>query len=66
MPDEDAPVSDYRRARQGIAVLFAAVAAVIVLLDSVGMGRPVDPVVLYGLVLASAGLLAVDLPGLKR
>jgi len=39
---------------------------VIVLADSLGVGRDVDPAVLYGLLLTAAGLLAVDLPGLHR
>ena len=39
---------------------------VIVLADSFQIGKPVDPAVLYGMLLTAAGLLAVDLPVMRR
>ena len=38
----------------------------IVIADSLGFGRPVEPLVLGALLITAAGLLAVDLPGMKR
>jgi hypothetical protein len=59
-------MGDYRYARQGGAVVLIGVTALIVIADSLGLGRPVEPFVLGSLLLAAAGLLAVDLPGLRR
>lgn len=57
---------DYRRTRQGAAIALIGVVVLIVLADSFNIGRPVEPIILYGLLLAAAGLLAVDIPGLRR
>lgn len=57
---------DYRIARQASALLLIALVVVIVLSDSLGIGRQVEPLILVALLVAAAGLLAVDLPDLKR
>jgi len=64
--DERRDDGDYRSVRQASAALCIGTVVVIVLADSLGIGRDVDPAVLYGLLLTAAGLLAVDLPGLHR
>lgn len=55
---------DYRRARTAGALVLIVVSGLIVLADSLGLGRPVEPLVLGALLITAAGLLAVDLPGL--
>lgn len=57
---------DYQTARQSSAGLLVVVAAVIVIADSLGIGRSVEPLVLFGLLVTAAGLLAVDLPLLRK
>jgi hypothetical protein len=57
---------DYRLARQASAVLLIATVVVIVIADSLGFGREVNPIILYGLIAAAAGLLAVDIPGMRN
>lgn len=66
MPDETPSDGEYRAARQWSAGLLTALVVVIVLGDQTGIMRPVEPATLFGLLLAAAGLLAVDLPGLRR
>ena len=63
---DGSPRSEYRLARQVSAFLLIAVVVVIVLGDVVSDHYEVDPLVLVPLLLASAGLLAVDIPGLRR
>ena len=60
------PGSEYLVVRRGIAVVLVAVVVVIVLADSLGLGRPVEPVILGALLLTAAGMVAVDLPALRR
>ena len=57
--------SEYRLVRQGIAISLVVLVIIIVLVDSVGLGRPVEPIILGALLLTSAGMVAVDLPGLR-
>lgn len=66
MAGENGQRGEYRQARQASAVLLIAVVVVIVLVDSLGLGREVEPLILTALLLAAGGLLAVDLPGLRR
>lgn len=64
---EDEPANvrlPYRQARQAAAILLIALVAVIVIGDMLMDGYAVDPLVLVPLLLAAAGLLAVDIPGL--
>lgn len=51
---------DYRVVRIGIAIALVGLVVLIVALDSVGVGRSVDPVVLFSLLLTAAGMVAVD------
>jgi hypothetical protein len=46
--------------RQALAVLMFSVVALIVVADSIGIGRRVDPVVLGILVTTGSALIAVD------
>lgn len=67
MGDEDEPTNDYRLARQVSAGLLIAVVGFMVIAGSFeGLGRPVEPIVLVSLLVAAAGLLSVDLPGLRK
>ena len=66
MSDEGRAPSEYRWARQVSAVLLIAVVVVIVVLDVVTDDYEVSPTILVPLLLAAAGLLSVDLPGIGR
>ena len=48
------------------AIILIAVAGLIVVFDSLSVGRPVEPLVLGALLITAGGLLAVDLPELRR
>lgn len=60
------PGSEYRAARQAIAVVLVGLVVLIVVVDSLGVGRPVEPIILGALLLTAAGMVAVDLPALRR
>ena len=64
--DEGRAPSEYRWARQVSALLLIAVVVVIVVLDVIADDYEVSPTVLVPLLLPAAGLLSVDLPGLRR
>ena len=66
MSDEGRAPSEYRWARQVSALLLIAVVVVIVVLDVITDGYEVSPTILVPLLLAAAGLLSVDLPGIGR
>ena len=66
MSDEQRAPADYRWARQVSALLLVAVVVVIVVLDVITEGYEVSPTILVPLILTAAGLLSVDLPGLRR
>ena len=66
MSDEGRVPSEYRWARQVSALLLIAVVVVIFVLDVIADGYEVSPTILVPLLLASAGLLSVDLPDLRR
>ncbi len=66
MADERRNGSSYRAARQTSAFLLIGVVVVIVLADSFGIGRQVEPFILVPLLLTAGGLLAVDLRSLGR
>ncbi len=66
MADERRNGSSYRAARQTSAFLLIGVVVVIVLADSFGIGRQVEPLILVPLLLTAGGLLAVDLRSLGR
>ena len=66
MSDERRAPSEYRWARQVSALLLTAVVVVIVVLDVITDGYEVSPTILVPLLLAAAGLLSVDLPGIGR
>lgn len=57
----------YREARQRSAFLLMVLVMVIVLGDVLGFSpyRP-DPLVVSSLLIAAGGMLAVDIPGLRR
>lgn len=57
---------EYRSARQAIALILVGLVVLIVAADSLGIGRPVEPVILAALLLTAAGMVAVDLPSLRR
>jgi len=57
---------DYRQARTAGAIILIVVSGLIVLVDSLNLGRPVEPLVLGALLITAGGLLAVDLPDLRR
>jgi hypothetical protein len=57
---------NYRDARQRSAFALVGLVIVIVVADSLSLGRTVEPLVLTPILLTAAGLLAVDLPGLGR
>lgn len=57
--------SEYRLVRQGIAIALVGLVVLIVASDSLGFGRPVEPVILGALLLTAAGMVAVDLPNLR-
>ena len=65
MSDERRPSSDYRWARQVAALLLIGVVVVILLLDVLVDDYDVSTAVLVPHLLTVAGLLSVDLPGLK-
>ena len=48
------------------AIILITVAGLIVLVDSLDIGRPVEPLILGALLITAGGLLAVDLPELRR
>jgi anti-sigma-K factor RskA len=66
MTGNDRPPSSsaYRTARQASAILLVAVVAFAVLLDAVRGNSP-QPLIVVPLLVAAAGLLAVDLPNLR-
>ena len=66
MSDEQPTISEYRWARQVSAVLLIGLVVVIVVLDVIADDYEVSPTVLVPLLLTAAGLLSVDLPGLRR
>ena len=66
MSDEGQAPSEYRWARQVSALLLVVVVVVIVVLDVIVDGYEVSPTILVPLLLTAAGLLSVDLPGLRR
>ena len=66
MSDEDQAPSEYRWARQVSALLLIGLVVVIVVLDVIADGYAVSPTILVPLLLAAAGLLSVDLPGIGR
>ena len=66
MSDEQRAPADYRWARQVSALLLITVVVVIVVLDVIADDYEVSPTVLVPLLLTAAGLLSVDLPGLRR
>jgi hypothetical protein len=57
---------DYRVVRMAGAIILILVAGLIVLFDSLSLGRPVEPLILGALLITAGGLLAVDLPDLRR
>ena len=57
---------DYRVVRMAGAIILILVAGLIVLFDSLSLGRPVEPLILGALLITAGGLLAVDLPELRR
>jgi hypothetical protein len=65
MSDERRPPAEYRWARQVSAVLLIAVVVVIVVLDVIVEAYEVRAPVLVPLLLTVAGLLSVDLPGVR-
>jgi hypothetical protein len=64
--DEQPTASEYRWARQVSALLLVVLVVVIVVLDVITDGYEVSPTILVPLLLAAAGLLSVDLPGIGR
>ena len=66
MSDEGQAPSEYRWARQVSALLLVGLVVVIVVLDVITEGYEVSPTILVPLLLAAAGLLSVDLPGIGR
>lgn len=68
MAGSGAPPSggDYRVVRMAGAIILIVVSGLIVLFDSLSLGRPVEPLVLGALLITAGGLLAVDLPDLRR
>lgn len=67
MSDESKPNDgDYRNARQISAGLLIAAVVLVVVADSLQFGRDADPLVLSAILVTAAGLLAVDLPGVRR
>ena len=66
MSDEGRAPSEYRWARQVSALLLIGLVVVIVVLDVITDGYEVSPTILVPLLLAAAGLLSVDLPGIGR
>ena len=66
MSDDRRAPSEYRWARQLSAVLLIGLVVVIVVLDVITEGYEVSPTILVPLLLAAAGLLSVDLPGIGR
>ncbi len=66
MSDERPTASEYRWARQVSALLLIGLVVVIVVLDIITEGYEVSPTILVPLLLAAAGLLSVDLPGIGR
>ena len=66
MSDEGRAPSEYRWARQVSALLLVAVFVLIVVLDVITDDYEVSPTILVPLLLAAAGLLSVDLPGIGR
>ncbi len=58
--------SEYRWARQVSALLLIGLVVVIVVLDVIADDYEVSPTILVPLLLAAAGLLSVDLPGIGR
>ena len=64
--DERRAPSEYRWARQVSALLLIGLVVVIVVLDVITEGYEVSPTILVPLLLAAAGLLSVDLPGIGR
>lgn len=65
MSDDRRPSSDYRWARQVAALLPIGVVVVTLVLDVLADDSDVSTAVLVPLLLTAAGLLSVDLPGLK-
>lgn len=66
VPDDERRENEYRTARQLSAGLLIALVVVVVVADQFGIGRPVEPTTLLALLLTAAGLLAVDVPGLRK
>ena len=66
MSDEQPTASEYRWARQLSALLLIGLVVVIVVLDVIADDYEVSPTILVPLLLAAAGLLSVDLPGIGR
>ena len=67
MSNGSANGSDYRIARQRIAYALIALVVVYLLADTFGFSqRPADPLILAGIFMTAAGLLSVDIPGLRR
>ena len=64
MNDEQPTASEYRWARQVSALLLIGLVVVIVVLDVIADDYEVSPTILVPLLLAAAGLLSVDLPGI--
>jgi hypothetical protein len=64
--DDSERHEQYTRVRIGGAIVLFGVVALIVLADSLNIGRPVNEVIVFGLLITAAGLLAVELPALKR
>lgn len=66
MAGSKGPGGEYRQARQIGALILITVAGAVVLFDSLTIGRPVEPLVLGALLITAGGLLAVDIPDLRR
>lgn len=67
MRDERPTDGDYRKARQISAGVLIALVGIIVVGDVFEPGPPaIDLPVMVALLLTAAGLLAVDIPGLRR
>jgi NAD/NADP transhydrogenase beta subunit len=65
--DERPSGGEYRQARQTVAFLLIVLVAAIVVGDVVRPGpRGIDLPVVVALLLTAAGMLAVDIPGLRR
>lgn len=64
--NERPPAPEYRTARIASALLLFALVAATWLLDAIRTDFEVSPFILVPVLLTAAGLLAVDVPGLRN